>query len=237
MTRVFVTSQLGSELDRLSIEHSVSPSAEGGMNESSSVFSLLLCAQELRPVVIEELIRKKESKEAFALARLESYLMPVASTGFCFYVNKQPQWLANESVLQLPSGEKVFIARLQGGSTLNRLEGERHQVQAAILWNDLPFGLTQCALEIDVLGLSKRLGLPVFWVSTQWDGKSEVENHRRGYWVSNANGEIVRSEFQANFPPESFALPVLQEISYLRRTTRELDPNQMGLKILKRSAE
>ena len=109
---------------------------------------------------------------------------------------------------------RLYYARVSDPGTLApRVEEERDGLAAILLWNDLPFNVTQCALEIEALELSRHIGVPVFWLSTQWAGRPAFELHRRGFWVSNSYGEIVRSEFRHDFPNELFDVTALGESS------------------------
>lgn len=155
----------------------------------------------------------------------EISIVPAIKDGF-LYINKGTfQWLSQECVLKIGE-QKFFIARLSSGAVLNRLEEERYGVDGAFLWNDLPFGLTQCALEIDALEVSRKLELPMIWISTHWVDKSGEALNRRGYWITNPLGEMVKSEFSSQFHLESFSMSESQYT--IESSTEGLSPSPLS---------
>ncbi len=173
------------------------------------------------------------SRQSKAPRSGDGIFFPEIGSHIAYYDHSGVQSFAAPTRIQIGS-KTLFIARIQGGSNLGKFEELDSSVDLAILWNDLPFGLAQCTQEIEALSLSQKLRVPLLWISTLWQSRTGWSQHRRGFWLSGPNDEILSSSYSSDYSVELGRLEALQMLkgSSLDRTA----PEMPGLRVLKSSS-
>lgn len=170
------------------------------------------------------------ARQAPTLRSGEGVFFPEVASGIAYYDRAGVQSFSSPTRVRIGT-KTLFIARIQGGSNLGKFEELDSSVDLAILWNDLPFGLAQCTQEIEALTLSKNRRVPLLWISTLWQNRSGWSQHRRGFWLSSPNDEILNSAYSTDYSVELGRLEAIQMRggSPLERSVGELP----GLRVLK----